>query len=53
VDWRKLARDCAHDTVLNVGFWVRESVFVIAGLAILHELNNPELVRVPFLIVGL
>ena len=50
--WRSLVRECAHDTVLNVGFWVKESVLVMAGLAFLHAWDNPEVVRVPFRILG-
>jgi hypothetical protein len=53
MDWRKIARDCARDTILNVRFWVNEAVIVLAGIAFLHNLNNPQTIRVPFLILGL
>jgi hypothetical protein len=53
VDWRRVFRESAHDTVLNASFWIKEAVFVIAGLAFLHGVRNPEVVRVPFRILGL
>ena len=51
--WRKVLRESAQATVLNVSFWIREAVFVVAGIAFLRELENPDLVRVPFLMLGL
>ena len=26
MDWKKLVRECAHDTVLNVKFWLAEGL---------------------------
>jgi len=52
-NWRKVLRESAQATVLNVSFWIREAVFVVAGIAFLRELEKPDLVRVPFLMLGL
>jgi hypothetical protein len=49
VDWREIARE----TVLSASFWAKEAVFVIAGIVFLHNLDNPQLIRVPFLMLGL
>lgn len=52
MDWRKIGRDCVRDTVLNASFWIKEAVFVVAGIVFLHNLSNPQTVEVPFRILG-
>jgi hypothetical protein len=50
--WRTFWIDRARATVLTVSFWVKEAVFVIAGIVILHAMREPQAIRVPFMFLG-